>query len=269
MMIEMPTVDSLEAFARYAVSLAKDAGAIALSQFGASSARRKDDGTLVTKTDEQIDRFLSHRILADHPTHSLLSEEQNTRYDPSFDFTWVVDPIDGTTNFARGLPVWGVSVALLWCGKPVVGVVYFSYLHEVFSAVHGRGAFLNAEPIRCSSLRQPDDQHLFMVCTRTPKRVTIDSPLKLRMMGSAAYHICKVAQGAAVGGAEATPKLWDLAAAILILAEAGGASTALAGASPFPLDAQPGDFGARSYPTLYACNEEMLAALQASVREKR
>lgn len=268
-MADAPTPEELRFYARYATSLANDAGAIAVAQFGDSSARRKGDGTLVTQTDEQIDRFLNQRIQTDHPTHGLLSEEQNTLYDGSREFTWIVDPIDGTTNFARGLPVWGVSVALLWQGQPVVGVVFFSWLHEMFSAIRGHGAALNDEPIHCAPLRRPDDQHIFMVCTRTPKRLTIDAPLKLRMMGSATYHICKVAQGVAVGGAEATPKVWDLAAASLILSEAGGSMIPIVGAPLFPLDAQPANYAARSYPTLYACNAEMLAALRAVVREKQ
>lgn len=255
-------------FLAFAHSLALDSGAIAFAQVGASSARRKFDGSLVTKTDELIDHLISVRIKADYPTHAILSEEQSTTYDPTDSFTWVVDPVDGTTNFARGMPIWGVSVGLLLNGAPIVGVVNFPCLHEIYSAVSGAGAQRNGEPIHAAEVDEVDDQHLFMQCTRTPKRLQIDTPLKMRMMGSAAYHVCKVADGSAIAGSEATPKVWDMAAAALILSEAGGAMVTLSGEQVFPLAPQALDYGARSYPLLYACNQQALDHLRGHVRPR-
>ncbi|MBK8049227.1 MAG: hypothetical protein IPK16_20175 [Anaerolineales bacterium] len=123
-----------------ALKLASEAGSIAAASFGVIEARRKRDGTLVTATDEQIDRSIAAALHAAYPDHAILSEEQATAYDPAIAFTWVVDPIDGTTNFARGVPLWGVSIALLWHGDPVVGVLNFPLVNELYSAIKGSGA---------------------------------------------------------------------------------------------------------------------------------
>ncbi len=124
-----------------AETLAKRSGDLAVSQFRQVEARRKRDGTLVTDTDEQLDRLITTQLFSAFPDHKVLSEEQTTVFDPNVEYTWVVDPIDGTTNFARGLPIWGVSIALLRHGDPVLGVVNFPLTGEIFSAVKGTGAW--------------------------------------------------------------------------------------------------------------------------------
>ncbi|MCB0148782.1 MAG: inositol monophosphatase, partial [Caldilineaceae bacterium] len=181
-------------------------------QFGLHPARRKRDGTLVTATDLAIDRMIADRLAVTYPTHHVLSEEQTTSYDPGADFTWVIDPVDGTTNFARGMPVWGVSVALLQHGQPVAGVVDFPMVQERFTTAAGAGAWRNGERIYTANNDLADDELLMMRCTRTDKLFDVRLPLKARIYGSAAYHLCKVADGSALAGIEATPKVWDLAA---------------------------------------------------------
>lgn len=249
----------------FAVELAAEAAAIGVAHYGTSQARRKYDGTLVTQTDEQIDRLVSARIRAAWPDALILSEEQATWFDPAAPAVWVVDPVDGTTNFARGVPVWGVSIGVLVNGAPVAGVVHFPLLGEVFTALLGGGAFRNGEPIQASAAA-PEDEQLIMECTRTRKRWWFDLPLKSRLLGSAAYHVCKVADGTALACSEASPKIWDLAAAGLVLTEAGGVLGGHRGETLLPLPAERLDYADRAMPLLAARDAEMLAALRAALR---
>lgn len=256
----------LDEYLSFARALADEANEIAVAQFGSTVARRKADGSLVTRTDEQIDRMISARIHSRFPPDTVLSEEQETIHDPAVARTWVVDPIDGTTNFARGMPVWGVSIALMQGRWPVVGVISFPLMHETYTAMLGFGARRNDEAIRVAADDASDDEHLFMECTRTRMRYHLDLPLKSRMMGSAAYHICKVAEGSAVAGSEATPKIWDLAAAWLVLREAGGALRSLDGGAVFPLPDSRRDYGRTSWSILYAASDALLEEIRGALR---
>lgn len=260
----MPT-DTYHDLLTFAVALATEAAAVGVAQYGASNVRRKYDGTLVTQTDEQIDRLVSRGIRAAYPDAFILSEEQATWYDPAAPAVWVVDPVDGTTNFARGVPVWGVSIGVLVGGAPVAGVVNFPLLGEIFTATLGGGALRNGEPIRVSAA-PPDDEQLIMECTRTRKRWRFDLPLKSRVLGSAAYNVCKVADGTALACSEATPKIWDLAAAGLVLAEAGGVLGGHHGETLLPLPAERLDYRDRPLPLLAARDAELLGRLRAAMR---
>jgi myo-inositol-1(or 4)-monophosphatase len=196
----------------------------------------------------------------------LLSEERNTHYSPSDKYTWVIDPLDGTTNYARGLPLFGVSIALLVAGQPVLGVLDFPLLHESYHSLQTQGAYCNGERIHTDPLARPDDQHFFMQCTRTARRFTIKSPLKSRILGSAAYHVVCVANGSALAAIEATPKVWDLAAAYLILVEAGGTARALATEAPlFPLPITACDYRGVAMPMLAAANASSFAAVRSGI----
>lgn len=253
-------VDMVEwlAYLDFAVSLAAECSDFAVSQFRLHPAQRKRDGTLVTATDVAIDRMISQRLSAAFPHHRVLSEEQITAYDAGAEFTWVIDPIDGTTNFARGLPIWGVSIALLHDGLPVVGVVDFPLTQERFSATAGGGAWRSGERIQSYEGEHADDQQLLMKCTRTDQRMQMRTPLKSRVCGSAAYHLCKVADGTALIGVEATPKVWDLAAAWLILIEASAVITTWRQEPVFPLAAISKEYVAAATPVIAAANQAIL-----------
>ncbi len=246
------------AYLEFAVDLAAECSLYAVSHHRLHVAQRKRDGTLVTETDIAIDHIISRRLAGVFPEHRVLSEEQVTAYDADAEFTWVVDPIDGTTNFARGLPIWGVSVALLHYGQPVVGVVDFPLLHERFTAMAGGGAQCNEETIRTFKGDAADDQQLLMKCTRTDKRLRLRTKLKSRICGSAAYHLCKVADGAALVAVEATPKVWDLAAAWLIVVEAGGVVATWRQEPVFPLAAVSREYVGAETPIFAAANPAIL-----------
>lgn len=252
----------------FAVKTAQEAAAHAVEWFGQVAAERKSDGSLVTQIDKDCDRLITRRIHAAYPTHAVLSEEQDTVYDPAHAFTWVVDPIDGTTNFARGLPIWGVSIGLLYEGMTIAGALVFPLLHETFSAAHGLGAQRHASPITTSDLEFPDDESFVMTCTRTPKQRHLQTPLKARILGAAAYHLAKVADGTGMAAVESTPKIWDLAAADVILREAGGTMELIDGAgSVFPIPPTRHDYGPHSLPIVAAANRPIMTHIRSALDE--
>lgn len=258
-------MSDLPIFLAFAQELAAEAGALAVGYFRHTQARRKNDGTLVTEADERANRLIVERIQAAWPGHAVLSEEETTTYDPAINYTWVIDPLDGTTNFARGLPIWGVSVALLNDGVPVVAALDFPLLHERYWATAGGGAFCNGETLQTDPGAQIDNQQLFTQCTRTRRRLRIQSPLKARMLGSATYHLLTVARGASLVSVEITPKVWDLAGAVLVVQEAGGVVDGLEGAPLLPLPPHSLDYVAISHPTLAAANQQVLDTFRAGV----
>ncbi len=256
-------------FLDFARQLADEASKLALDYFRrlaeVGGARRKEDGTLVTRADEEVDRLLTRRIGERFPNHGVLSEEQSTRYDPSRRYTWVIDPIDGTTNYARGLPLWGISIALLEAGAPVVGLVDFPALGDRFAAYKAGGATRNGTAIHTDSHTELDNIHLLTQCSRTQRRYRVDVPLKRRLLGSVAVHLAQVATGAALAGIEATPKVWDLAAILLIVQEAGGVSGSISQQTLFPLPNVDYDYANSSFPTIAAANGNVLEQVQAGV----
>lgn len=250
----------------FAKNIAIEAGQIETRYFRRSHARRKADGTLITEADEQANAFIVEKLQTKFPDHAILSEEGNTVYDPEARYTWVIDPLDGTTNFARGLIIWGVSIGLLDSGNPVIGVLHFPLLHETFWAIQEKSAFCNDELLELDAQASIDNQQIITLCTRSRRRFQIDTPLKTRMLGSAAYHLLTVATGAALGGVECTPKVWDLAAAYLVLAEAGGVATYIDGSNIFPLPPTPRDYSTDARPVLAAGSPQIFAQLQQSIR---
>jgi myo-inositol-1(or 4)-monophosphatase len=258
--------NDLVALLSTARTIAAGADQLLLQSFGTVTASQKADGTLVTQTDRAADEFITSQLSTAYPDHAIVSEERSTLYDPARQFTWIIDPLDGTTNFARGLPIWGVSIALLVEGILVVGLLSFVSLHERFEAVLGGGATLNALPLRTASNTVVDDQHFLMLCTRTPRRYRIDTPLKPRILGSAAYHLAAVARGSALAGIESTPKVWDIAAALLILTEAGGCYASLDPQTRiFPLPALSQDYERISFPLVAAANPTILSKVEPAI----
>ncbi|RLT44166.1 MAG: inositol monophosphatase [Chloroflexi bacterium] len=258
-------MSELTPFLHFAQALAEEAGRLAATYYRRTQAQRKSDGTLVTEADERANRLIVERIQTAWPSHAILSEEGTTTYDPAAAETWVIDPLDGTTNFARGLPIWGVSIALLRAGLPVVAVMNFPLLHELYWATAGGGAFCNGEALQTDPAAQSDNQQIFTQCTRTRRRMRIQSPLKARMLGSATYHLLAVASGASLAAVEMTPKVWDLAGAVLIAQEAGALVEGLDGSALFPLPPLALDYAAISRPVLAAANRHVLDEFRASI----
>lgn len=230
-------------------------GAQLLNDFGQVQAAEKPDGSLVTQADRWSDDELRSAIAQAFPDHGVLSEEVEHIF-PATDWCWIIDPLDGTTNFARGLPIWGISLGLLFQGTPVFGYVHLPPLRQSFhgfwygnSGLQGpTGAFLNDRPIHTSS-DAITPNHFFNLCARSTSILKNRFPCKIRMLGVATYNLLTVAAGATLGGVEATPKIWDIAAVWAIVQAAGGVWISLEPEPIFPL-AVGKDYSNRSYPTL-------------------
>lgn len=244
-----------------------------LQDFGQVQASQKADGSLVTGSDQWADQALTAAILQRFPDHAVLSEEGKRDFPDTFfsehEWCWIIDPIDGTTNFTRGLPIWGMSLGLLYQGTPVFGYASFPPLQQTFHGFwqapdHPDGAFRNGQPIhtRCDP---PDKNQFFSLCARSTAVLKQPFPCKIRMLGSASYNFLTVAAGATLGGVEATPRIWDLAAVWPILHAAGGHWVSLAADPPFPIEvANPTNpssdtsFIDRAYPTLITARSELV-----------
>lgn len=245
----------------FAARLAKQAGALLHEQFcsGEWSASLKFDRSVVTSADLSAEQLIQRAIQERFPNDFLLSEELHPQLEVEAIETnravWIVDPLDGTTNFSLGLVYWGVLIARLIHGWPMVAAAYFPAIGELYTAQKGLGAWLNDDPL---VIRPPDEKRplsFFACCSRTHRRYDVRVPYKARILGSAAYTFCSVARSIAVLGFEATPKIWDLAAPWLVVSEAGGVIQAHCDVQPFPL--KPGvDYSAVYFPTLAGANRE-------------
>ncbi len=228
-----------------------------------NNPRRKADRTLVTDADLEADEALTRALEAAFPGVPVLSEERATAL-PDTTAAWVLDPLDGTTNFALGLPLWGVLIAFLENGHPTVGVAYFPVMDELFVAVRGQGATRNGERIRTRGVDAAHETAFALVCSRSLQRYRLNWRWKLRILGSAAYEWTTVARGVALASLQSTPKVWDLAAPALVLTEAGGHWGVLQGASPFPLQAGV-DYKDRDFPALAAASPALWRTLREGI----
>ncbi|MBN1642373.1 MAG: inositol monophosphatase [Anaerolineae bacterium] len=256
-------MSTLEAYCAFATEVARAAGCVIRdSANGPVGVYSKGLRDLVTDVDLAAERTIVDAIRARYPNHDVLSEEMpaRARY-PNHDvlseempararssaYQWVIDPLDGTGNFARGYPCYSVSVALVLDGEPLVGVVHDPMRDQVFSACRGGGAMLDGQPIRVSRVSDVLDTLIGMDWTRDPvsraKVVQIVGRLaprcgSIRVCGSAALGMCYVAAGWWDAYWHLSLEPWDAAAGALIVREAGGMATDLAGA-PWQLTTRP------------------------------
>ncbi|MGQ9802006.1 MAG: inositol monophosphatase family protein [Candidatus Saccharicenans sp.] len=193
---------------------------------------------LVTAYDRRSEELIYEKLSRIFPEHSFLAEE-NIKQKKESDYCWLVDPLDGTTNYAHGLPVFCVSIALLWREEIIIGVVYDPCRQELFTAVRGQGAYLNDRPVRVSDSKELGRS---LLATGFPYdvRTSPDNNLShfanfavraqaVRRLGSAALDLCYVACGRFDGYWELKLKPWDLAAGALMVREAGGRVSDLQG----------------------------------------
>lgn len=250
----------------FATTTAKRVSTKLLEDFGQVQAAQKADGSLVTESDKWADHEISVAIKAAFPEHGVLSEESDRVY-PGNEWCWVIDPLDGTTNFTRGIPLWSISMGLLYRGTPVFGYIYLPTINQGF---HGfwagdsgltipSGAFLNQHPIHTST-DEIGSNHFFNLCSRSMGVLQRGFPCKIRMLGVASYNFITVAAGSTLGGIESTPKVWDIAAAWVILRAAGGVWVSLK-SEPFPLVVGE-DYSDRSFPTLVVSQPELIPVFE-------
>jgi len=253
----------------FAVNMALHAGNMLRTYFSPAGmqASVKADRTVVTEADLAVDKMITSAIREHYPEDEIISEESAHHIANDQSMTWIVDPLDGTTNFSLGLSIWGVSIARIVNGYPELGALYFPMINELYTAKRGGGAFLNNKSISAHAPDPTQPMSFFACCSRTFRYFDVSIPYKPRILGSAAYSYCMVARGSALLGFDATPKIWDLAAIWVLVEEAGGKIGAFEGSSPFPLAHQE-DFSAINYPTLASATPEVFEMGQKKIQRK-
>jgi myo-inositol-1(or 4)-monophosphatase len=226
--------------------IAREAGALLMGYFQERvKVEYKGDADLVTVADRQSEILIRERIKARWPSHDILGEEQGL-VDTGSDYRWYVDPLDGTTNFAHGFPIFCVSLGLEHKNRRIAGVVYDPTRDELFAAERGGGAYLNQQRIQVSKIANLSES---LVATGFPSHKRHKNPniyfyhqitLRthgVRRAGSAALDLCCVASGRFDAFWEFNLNPWDTAAGVLIVEEAGGEVTDFKG-GPFQLNSR-------------------------------
>ena len=223
----------LAAILDVAISAANKAGEILLKYYGKAGIHQKSSHNLVTEADFESEKAVRELILNAFPNHRILGEEGGDIGGSDVDSLWIVDPLDGTNNYAHGIPQFSVSIAFSHQGTMQVGVVLDPMRNELFTAVFGQGAKLNGQPITVSASTDLTESMIatgFYYDRGEMMEKTLDAIRRLfnanirgiRRLGSAALDIAWVACGRLEGFFEYQLSPWDYAAGALIVREAGG-----------------------------------------------
>lgn len=233
-----PTIAERQTYLDIATEAALSAGAILNHYYGnLQQVREKGTpGDLITEADTASEKIIIELLQRHCPDLPIFTEESGQVSESDSKFLWMIDPLDGTVNYAHGYPVFSVSIALLYDNDPIVGVVYNPHRNELFRAARELGATLNRQPIHVSSTdklldsllttgfaydrRETKDNNYIEFCCLTHKTQGV------RRGGSAALDLTEIACGRLDGYWERGIQPWDMAAGICILREAGGLVTA-------------------------------------------
>ena len=202
----------------------------------------KGAGDFVSRADKEAERIIKEELRTARPTYGWLGEETGTEAGEDPTRRWIVDPLDGTTNFLHGLPHWAVSIALEHKGEVVAGVIFDAAKDELYHAEKGNGAWMNGQRLRVSGRRQMIES-IFATGIPFGARKTLPATLKdfarispltagIRSYGSAALDLAYVAAGRFDGYWERYVNAWDVAAGIVLVKEAGGFIEAIRGEGP-------------------------------------
>ncbi|PIQ63473.1 MAG: inositol monophosphatase [Bacteroidetes bacterium CG12_big_fil_rev_8_21_14_0_65_60_17] len=236
MSIPSPDFKIYETALRVGGLAAREAGAYILSESGAVSSDDifvKGTHDLVSRVDHEAQRIITAHIAEAFPRHHILAEEGDDNvHIPGKGYTWIIDPLDGTTNFLHGVPPWAVSIALAYQGEPQMGIVFDVTRNELFTAAEGMGAFVNGQPCRVSDSSHLNDS---LLSTGFPYRdfEHMDAYLSalghfmketrgVRRPGCASIDLAWVAAGRFDGFFESGLHPWDVAAGMVLVREAGG-----------------------------------------------
>ena len=230
----------------FVTRLARKAGQICLKEQATltpGDLTFKNPKDLVTETDKKVEAFLIEELGRACPDYGVLGEETGAKKSRT-PYRWIIDPIDGTTSFVHGQPFYGVSIALEKAGELILGVVYAPVFDELFHAEKGKGAYLNNTPVTVSKTGALDQAVMAtgFACLRggcSPNTLTRFNrivPLlrDIRRYGSAALDLCYTACGRLDGYWEMNLNIYDIAAGVVILKEAGGRVTDFSGNNRFP-----------------------------------
>ena len=191
-----------------------------IKDFGNISASNKADGSLITSCDLWSDKTIIDGLNSIAPNEGVLSEEGEKSV-PNTKAYWVVDPLDGTTNFAAGIPYWSISVARFVDGRPQSSFLIIPTLKKKFVSIKGKGVWLNNKKV--DPKKNNHQSECVSLCSRSikilQKKPNSIFPGKIRLLGVSSLNLTSVAMGQTFGAIESTPKIWDIAAAWLLLEE--------------------------------------------------
>ncbi|MEJ8543877.1 inositol monophosphatase family protein [Brevibacillus borstelensis] len=256
---------ALEALKDLALDCARSAGELSLRRMKQpfTVEYKTSASDLVTAVDKEVEKHVIDEILRKYPEHGILGEESTFTGDPGkYDTLWVIDPIDGTTNFVHQQINFAVSIAVYHKGEGLIGVVYDPSRDEMFHAVKGQGAFLNGQRLRLEKTVSLEEA---LLCTsvfwnKQAEQMGIDLIVKklagkvrgMRLLGSAALEMSYVAAGRLDGYVSLSLNAWDFGAGNILVEEAGGRVTTM--------DGQPLPFDRKS--SVMACNPTFYEELQ-------
>ena len=217
---------------RFAQGVVREAGQVALDRY-----RRREDLTIerkgrqdfVSQADKECEEFVAGALLQAFPDDAVLGEEGGAQNEGGA-ATWIIDPIDGTSNFIAGIPIWCVSLGLVIGGKSVLGIIYNPVTDELYTAREGAGAFLNGRRIRVSNARKLDEARMGLGFSyRRPVQdhvravaACLEASCEYTRFGSGALGMAFAADGRLDGYYEAHINAWDIAAGLVLVTEAGG-----------------------------------------------
>ena len=231
-------------FLDFGGALMDEAAGLLTRYLGRSASSSKGPFDLVTEADHAVETMVAERLSRSFPSHEMIGEESGkTMSGGDSEYCWVLDPLDGTVNYAAGHPFFASSLALFHRGAPVIGWVYDPIHNERFRAVRGGGATLNDVPIDPSARRSDVlpiglSTGFIELALGRPGGIMAEVVRrfgKIRILGSQALHLCYVAAGRLRLAASVEAKLWDDAAGALIVAESGRRYVGLAGDPVFPI----------------------------------
>lgn len=242
------------------VAAARAAGEMALKMSGCAQRSVKRGTELVTQADPLCQQLIIDTVTGQYPEHGFLCEEgpdgNLLKIAPQSQGLpwWIIDPIDGTNNYANGLPCFSVSIGVMLDGEPVVGIVFDPVADAMYTAVKNRPAQLNGDELSAGQDTLDPfssfgiDSHRNPIVDNGTREMMLQT--RFRCFGSTALHMAYVAKGAMIGMAAATPKLWDICAGYLLVRQAGGNVTKPDGTALFP--AQPETYLGEQMPVLAA-----------------
>lgn len=253
--------------------LAETGALVARRHFGRTHVIRKPDDSPVTEGDHAAQAAILRAIAAERPQDAVITEE--TVAEPNrhaqaegTEYCWVVDPIDGTRNFSRGLPAWCTAVAVMTGGRPIVGAVFDNLTGHTYSAIAGGGAWCDQEPLRLENRETDSDTTIAISSGRRrglpPMVQSWMSQFLYRNVGSLCLHLAWTAAGYVDATFSWECKLWDIAAGSLLIEEAGGVVSDHQGRTIWPV--APASYAGTDLPVL-AGRPELHARLAAMIRQ--
>jgi len=217
---------------RFAQGLVREAGQMALGRYRARATliiERKGRQDFVSEADKACEAFVADALLKAFPEDAFLGEEGGLQ-NAGGQVTWIIDPIDGTSNFIAGIPIWCVSLGLVIGNQPVLGIIYNPVTEELYSARLGEGAYLNGKRIHVSGVRKLEEARMGLGFSyRRPVQLHVtavsaclEASCEYTRFGSGALGMAFAADGRLDGYYEAHINAWDVAAGLVLVTEAGG-----------------------------------------------